>query len=444
MSEGTGGPERLVKPDRAGPRGLRGALGRGWAVVSVDSLRARYGTISNGMISYSRRVVARRRNGSSDLPGVVAPARLDRRTKNLTRRLQPGDIAIIDHADLDRVSAESLVRCGVAAVLNVAASITGRYPNLGPQLLVEGGIPLIDDVGPDVFDKVAEGRLVRLDGDTLYAGDAVVAKGTVQTSESVAAAMAVAKAGLARQIRAFMANTIDFIGRDFEELIDGISVPQVRTKLEGKHALVLARGYRHREDLQALRAYIREFKPVMVAVDGGADTLLDAGYRPNMIIGDMDSVSDRALTCGAEVVVHAYPDGAAPGLARVRALGLDPVLCAVKGTSEDVALLVADELGARLIVAVGMRFNLVEFLDKGRPGMASAILTRMRVGDKMVEPKGVSRLYHSRISTAWLVLLVLAAATTIVTAAVALPMGPTIFRFAELTPFWHWLTGLFR
>jgi len=397
-------------------------------------------------MAYPRRVSARRRNGSVDLPGLVAPARLDRRTKSLTRRLQPGDIAIIDHPDLDRVSAEFLLRCGAAAVVNVAASMTGRYPNLGPQLLIEGGVPLIDDVGPDVFDKVTEGHRVRLDGDTLYAGEVIVAKGTVQTAESIAAAMVKAKEGLASQIRAFMANTIDFIGRDFEELIDGISVPQVRTRLEGRHTLVVARGYRHREDLQALRAYIREFKPVMVAVDGGADTLIDAGYRPDMIIGDMDSVSDRALTCGAEIVVHAYPDGAAPGLERVRALGVDPVLCPAKGTSEDVALLLADELGARLIVAVGMRTTLVEFLDKGRPGMASAFLTRMRVGDKIVEPKGVSRLYHSRISNWWLVLLVLAAAVTIFVAMWFLPVGQIVVTLAgiRLTHFWHWLTGLFH
>ncbi|HUZ51638.1 MAG TPA: putative cytokinetic ring protein SteA [Streptosporangiaceae bacterium] len=393
---------------------------------------------------YSRRFAGKRGNGSADLPGLVAPARLDKRTKTLTRRLQPGDIAIIDHADLDRVSAESLLNCQVAAVVNVAASMTGRYPNLGPQLLVDAGIPLIDDVGPEIFEKVSEGHLVRLDGDTLYAGDAVVAKGTVQTSDSVTSAMIKAKAGLAAQIRAFMANTVDYIGRDFEELIDGIRVPELRTKLEGKHALVIARGYRHREDLHALRAYIREFKPVMVAVDGAADALLDAGYRPHLIVGDMDSVSDRALNCGAEIVVHAYPDGEAPGLERVQSLGLDSVLCPATGTSEDVALLLADDLGARLIVAVGMRYTLVEFLDKGRPGMASAVLTRMRVGDKIVEPKGVSRLYQSRISTSWLVLLVVAAAVTIVVALAYIPAGQIIFRFVELqlSAFWHWLTGL--
>jgi len=390
------------------------------------------------------RLASRHRNGQAELPGLIAPARLDRRTKSLTRRLLPGDVAIIDHADLDRVSAESLLRCQVAAVVNVAASITGRYPNLGPQLLIEAGVPLIDDVGPDVFDKVSDGHLVRLEGDTLYAGDVIAAKGTVQTAESVAVAMIKARVGLADQIRAFMANTVEYIERDFEELIDGVRVPELRTKLDGKHALVVARGYRHREDLQALRAYIREFKPVLVAVDGGADSLIEAGYRPHLIVGDMDSVSDRALTCGAEIVVHAYPDGQAPGLARVSELDLQPVLCPATGTSEDLALLLADELGARLIVAVGMRFTLVEFLDKGRPGMASAILTRMRVGDKIVEPKGVSRLYHSRISTSWLVLLVLAAAVTIVVALAALPAGPIIFRFAglQLSHFWYWLTGL--
>jgi uncharacterized membrane-anchored protein len=394
----------------------------------------------------ARRVASRRRAGASDLPGVVGRARLDRRTKNLTRRLRPGEIAIIDHVDLDRVSAESLLHCQVAAVVNAAECITGRYPNLGPALLIEAGVPVIDQVGPEVLNAVSEGQLVRLDGDTLYAGDQVIAKGTVLTKQAVADAMAAAREGLSAQIRAFMANTVEYIGRDFEELIDGIGVPKLRTRLDGRHALVVARGYRHREDLAALRGYIREFKPVLVAVDGGADALLEAGYRPNLIVGDMDSVSDRALTCGAEIVVHAYSDGRAPGQERVTTLGLDSVSVAATGTSEDVALLLADELGARLIVAVGMHFTLVEFLDKGRPGMASAILTRMRVGDKIVEPKGVSRLYQSRVSTPWLVLLVLAAAAALVVAAAAIPAGPIFLRLvgSQLYPFWHWLTGLFH
>ncbi|HEY1644690.1 MAG TPA: putative cytokinetic ring protein SteA [Streptosporangiaceae bacterium] len=372
-------------------------------------------------------------------------ARLDKRTKNLTRRLEPGEIAIIDHADLDRVSAETLITRQVAAVVNAAPSISGRYPNLGPQLLVEAGIPLVDDVGPEVFDEVREGQPVRLDGDTLYVGEAVAAKGNMQTAQSVATDMASAKDGLADQLKAFVANTMEYIDKDSELLIDGIKLPDLSTKLESRHALVVARGYRHREDLQALRPYIREFKPVLIGVDGGADALLDAGYRPDMIVGDMDSVSDRALLSGGEIVVHAYRNGFAPGLPRVQDLGLESVTCPATGTSEDVAVLLADEGGASLIVTVGMRFTLVEFLDKGRSGMASAVLTRIRVGDKIVDAKGVSRLYQSRISGRALILLALAAAVTILVAVLSLPVGPTYLKYlgVAIDQLRYWLTGLF-
>jgi uncharacterized membrane-anchored protein len=397
------------------------------------------------MKALSRRLAVRRRSGSAGLPGLAATARLDRRTKHMIRRLQPGDIAVIDHPDLDRVSAESLLNRQVAAVFNAAPSISGRYPNAGPQLLMEAGVPLVDDAGPEVFDRVTEGQRVRLDGDALYVDEAVVAKGTLQTAESVTAAMDRARDGLASQIRAFMANTVEYIGREADEIIDGLRVPELRTTLDGRHVLVVARGYRHREDLQTLRPYIREFKPALVAVDGGADTLLEAGYRPDLIVGDMDSVSDHALACGAELVVHAYPDGRAPGTARITELGLDAALLPGSGTSEDVALLLADELGARLIVAVGMRFSLAEFLDKGRPGMASAVLTRMRVGDKIVEPKGVSRLYQGRVSGRWLVLLVLSAVAAMLVAAAVLPPYRAAFSYlgVQFEALWRGLTGFF-
>jgi uncharacterized membrane-anchored protein len=396
------------------------------------------------MKAWSRKLPGIRRSRSHDLPGISATARIDRRTKDLTKRLQRGDIAIIDHADLDRVSAEALIRREVAAVVNAAPSISGRYPNLGPQLLVEAGIPLVDDVGPDVFDHVSDGQPVRLDGETVYLGGEIVAKGTVQDDESVAAAMQDAKAGLADQLKAFAANTIEYISRDSELLIHGIAVPELVTSVEGRHVLVVARGYRHRDDLKALRAYIREFKPVMMAVDGGANALLDAGYKPNLIVGDMDSVSDKALNCGAEIVVHAYPNGVAPGLARVQDLGLTSVICPATGTSEDLAVLLADEMGATLIVAVGMRFSMAEFLDKGRSGMASAVLTRMKVGDKIVDAKGVSRLYRSRIS-GWALFTLVLAAFVAVLAAASVSESTKVFAdflLAEWDAFRFWLTGL--
>jgi uncharacterized membrane-anchored protein len=350
-----------------------------------------------------------RRTRPDGQSGVSGVARLDRRTKRLVTRLNPGDIAIIDHVDLDRVAAESLVAAKVAAVVNAQPSISGRYPNLGPDLLVGSGIPLLDNVGNEVFAAVKEGMRVRVDGDTIYIGDQPVAQGTAQDSESVTAQMTEAKSGLSAQLEAFAANTMEYMRRERALLLDGVGVPEVRTKFEGRHVLVVVRGYDYKADLAALRHYIREYKPVLVGVDGGADALQEAGYKPHVIVGDMDSVSDEVLTSGAEVVVHAYPDGRAPGLARVQDLGITAVTFPAMGTSEDIAMLLADEKGASLIVAVGTHATLVEFLDKGRGGMASTFLTRLRLGGKLVDAKGVSRLYRSRISSAALLLLVLAA-----------------------------------
>jgi uncharacterized membrane-anchored protein len=385
------------------------------------------------------------RTRTDDLPGVTGTARLDRRTKNLTKRLSPGDIAIIDHRDLDRMSAEALIKRQVGAVVNVAASISGRYPNHGPQLLIEAGIPLLDEAGPDLFERVTEGTKVRLHGEDLYAGAEIFAKGRRLTVESVQEAMAEARAGAAAQLQAFVANTLEYMTKEGGLLVDGLAVPQLRTHIEGRHVLVVVRGHHHREDLATLRSYIREFNPLMVAVDGGADTLLDAGYRPSLIVGDMDSVSDRGLQCGAELVVHAYPDGEAPGLARVEALGLAAVVCPAPGTSEDVALLLADQKGASLIVAVGTHNTLDEFLDRGRAGFSSTFLTRLRVGGKLVDAKGVSRLYRPRVSTWALMALVLAAAVIVLIVVAISPAGEVLRRY--LSTQWdvvrYWISGLF-
>jgi uncharacterized membrane-anchored protein len=286
--------------------------------------------------------------------------------------------------------------------------------------------------------------MVRLHGETLYADDDVIAKGRLQTAESVAAAMAEAKAGMATQLQAFVANTLEYMTHEGELLIDGIGAPELRTRIENRHVLVVVRGYHHREDLATLRSYIREFKPLMIGVDGGADALLEAGYRPQLIVGDMDSVSDRGLCCGAELVVHAYPDGRAPGLARVKRLGLTAVLFPGPGTSEDIALLMADEKGASLIVAVGTHNTLEQFLDKGRSGYSSTFLTRLRVGGKLVDAKGVSRLYRPRVSAWALMVLVLAAGATILVAVAVTPAGQVLLSYlsAQWDAAKYWLTGL--
>ncbi|MCZ2828777.1 putative cytokinetic ring protein SteA [Modestobacter sp. VKM Ac-2986] len=376
---------------------------------------------------------------------MSGPARLDRRTKNLTKRLRPGDIAVIDHLDVDRVAADALVSCQVAAVVNAAPSTSGRYPNLGPGVLVDAGIPLIDGVGKEVFTRVKEGARLRVEGDRVFAGDTLVAQGVEQTPDSVAEAMVDARAGLSAQLEAFAANTMEYMKRERALLLDGVGVPDVTTRIEGRHVLIVVRGYDYREDLQALRPYIRDYRPVLIGVDGGADALKEAGYQPDMIIGDMDSVSDAVLRCGAEVVVHAYPDGQAPGLKRVTDLGVPAITFPAAATSEDIAMLLADEKGASLIVAVGTHATLVEFLDKGRGGMASTFLTRLRLGGKLVDAKGVSRLYRSRISTLALVFLVVAALASIAAALAVSTAGRVYFDLLidQWDSFVFWLENLF-
>lgn len=383
---------------------------------------------------------------------VSGPVRVDARTKTLTKRLQPGDIAVIDHDDLDQVSANALVSCAPAAVVNAAPSTTGAYPNRGPEILLEAGIPVLDLAGPAVMD-LAEGTQVRLEGDALHLeepgeGDAdePVARGVRLTLALVQAQLEDARANISTQIEAFATNTMQYVKAERELLLDGIGLPDLETDLDGRYVLVVVRGYHYKEDLQTLRPFIREARPVLIGVDGGADALLEQGLQPDLIVGDMDSVSDAALACGAELVVHAYRDGQAPGMERVRDLGLTAIELPAPGTSEDVAMLLADGLGAELIVAVGTHATLVEFLDKGRQGMASTFLTRLRVGSKLVDAKGVSLLYRSRISTLSLVWLVLAGLLALVVALAATPGGRAFFGVLAVRwdDVWVWIEGLFR
>lgn len=366
------------------------------------------------------------RHRAVDLPGTTGPARIDRRTARLASRLKPGEIAVLDHVDLDRVSADALVAAGCAAVVNASPSISGRYPNLGPEVLLAAGVPLLDDVGNDVLGAVRDGEHLRLDGDTLYSGDRVVAVGEPQDAHSIGAAMDAARTGLVHQLEAFAANTREFLLQERDLLLDGVGFPEIRTRLDGRHALIVVRGYDYREDLQLLRRYLKDYRPVLIGVDGGADALAEAGYAPDLLVGDMDAVSDAVLRSGAEVVVHADADGIAPSLPRVQDLGVQAVVFSAAGTSEDVALLLADEGGASLIVTVGTHATLEEFLDKGRQGMASSFLTRLRVGGKLVDALGASQLYRRRMSAWPLLALVLAAVLVMVVAASLTPTGPAL------------------
>jgi len=391
--------------------------------------------------------IAALRSGRRDeqLAGISGVVRLDRRVNRLRHRLHPGDIAVIDVADLDRSTADALVGARVSAVVNAQPSISGRYPNLGPEVLVGSGIALLDDVGSDIFAEVKEGSRLRLDGDTLFAGERPVARGVRQDADSVRDAMQRAKAGLSTQLELFAASTQQHMLREKELLLDGIGVPQLRTRFAGRHVLLVAKEYDHRADLKALKQYVREFRPVLVGVDGGADVLRDAGYRPDVVVGELDRVSDAALRDADEVVAHADSYGRVAGLARVQDLRIEPEIFATSGTSEDAAMLLAEAGGARLVVTVGMRATLEEFLDSGRGSMASTVLTRLKLGGRLVDAKAAAQLFQTRISALTVLLLALAALIAVVVVIVA---GSSTDSYQHLlTHGWHdlasWLRGLF-
>lgn len=347
---------------------------------------------------------------------VTGTTRTDRRTKDLVKRLQTGEVAVIDHKDLDRVAAETLAESGIVAVINASQSSSGRYPNEGPVIVLEAGIALVDGAGVDVMDRFADGTVVTIHGGDILVDDEVVATGIRQSLESIEEIHERSRATLGAEFIRFVENTVEYFDHNRDLVSDDLVVPDVGIKFEDRHVLMVVRGHDYREDLQLLRnsGYVAEQRPILIGVDGGADALFEMGMRPDIIVGDFDSVSESTLRAGAKLVVHAFPDGRAPGAERLDDLGLDYVTFKASGTSEDIAMLMAFKRGAALIVAVGTHSSMVDFLDKGRSGMASTILTRMKVGPILVDAKGVSRLYHSAVRKRDLLLLVAGAMVAII------------------------------
>ncbi len=379
---------------------------------------------------------------------VAGPVRPGRRTKLLVRHLVRGDVALIDHLDIDRVSAEELIAAGAVAVLNCSPSSGGSYPNLGPQLLVEAGIVLVDLPDDSLFQTLSDGdpvvvRVLPASADPverparaarparaeiLRKGE-LLAQGEVLDLERVSMETELRRREIGDALERFANNTIEHMREERELLAGRIPLPRFATDFRDRSTLVVVRGVGHQRDLRALRPFIRDMRPVIVAVDGATDALLEVGLTPSMIVGDMDSAGEAALRCGAELVVHSYPDGRAPGRHRLEELGLPFKLVPAPGTSQDVAMLIAAEKGARLIVSVGSQFNLVEFLDRNREGMSSTFLTRLRIGEILVDAKGVSRLYRPRPGLT--PLLVVIAAGLIAMIAVVW-MTPALRDVAEL------------
>ncbi len=367
---------------------------------------------------------------------ITGVLRKDRRTKNLVRRLRKGEIALLAHTDLDPVAAEALVQRGVAAVVNTQPTLTGRFPTTGALVLLRCGIPIVETREPEAFDRFREGRFAILDLERGFLSQDGAAVSIIPLTEAeVQKRLQESERRLLEALEAFAENTLTYLRQEGKHLLSSpLPLPPLKVPIAGRHALIVVRGHHYREDLMAIRNYIRDRRPVLIGVDGGADALLELGYKPDIIVGDMDSVSEDALKCGAELVVHAYSDGRAPGLERVQKLGLTAYVFPVGGTSEDAAMLLAYEAGAELLVAVGTHASVVEFLEKGRQGMASTFLTRLRVGHKLVDAKGVSALYTTGVR--WWHIFALFLFGVLVGSGL-IHLSPTLQTY--LRPLWLWV-----
>ncbi len=337
------------------------------------------------------------------------PVKLDKKTKNLSKRIKAGDIALIDHVDIDEMAGYSLARINVKAVLNINSSISGKYPNLGPEILIDHGIYILDEVDKEIWQMVSEGDELEIRGDRVFKMGKIIASGRVLSRDKIKEKIEKASLNLDYEIENFVQNTLEIAQKEKDLITGEVKVPEVNTVIRGRHCLVVVRGHCYREDLKTILSYVKEVKPVIIAVDGGADAVREFGLNPDIIIGDMDSVSDEALMKGAEIIVHAYSNGEAPGLDRIEKLGLNAKVFPSLGTSEDIAMLLAYEKGSELIVAVGTHSNVIDFFEKGRKGMASTVLVRLRVGNRLIDARGVSQLYRGNVKTS-LMLSLLAAA----------------------------------
>jgi len=355
---------------------------------------------------------------------IKAPIKIDKKTKDLVKRIANGEIAIINHEDIDEVAANSLINKNIMAVINCQKSISGRYPNLGPSLLTKFKIPIYDVIeGETLFDILKDEDMVEIEDNKLIFDGNYIAKLLLLSPQKINSLLNAAEKNLESELEKFIDNTLTYAHKEKDFILGKLKVPQIRTSILNKQVLIVVRGQNYKEDLSAVLSYIKEVKPVLIGVDGGGDVLLEFGFIPDIIIGDMDSVTDRCLMICKEIVVHAYPNGEAPGLMRINKLNLKATLFPAPGTSEDIAMLMAYEKGADLIVAVGTHTNMIDFLEKGRKGMASTFLVRLKVGTKLVDAKGVSKLYHNSIKPEYIWALIVASLIPIIiTMAISQPV----------------------
>ncbi len=370
------------------------------------------------------------RKASLAPPGVTGIARVGRSTSTLLPRLRPGDIAVVDHVDLDRDGATALVEAGVRAVVNAASMISGRYANLGPEVLAEAGVMLVDRIGTEGVDRIRDNWPIRVTDGVIYAvlPDGQIdelATGRSLDLEQVHSEMDQVRRGLAEQLETLTQTTSDFLRREHELLLNGRGLPALKTRIAGRPVVVV--GAADHADLQAIGSFVREQAPVVIAVGPAADDLLGLSWAPDVVIvtaGDPGSVpSADALRVAADVVLVAPRGSSLVEQATIEAVVGLPSLVDTSATGEDVGLLLADRYAAALVVGVGLQARLDRFLDGRQAELASSFATRLKVGDRLVDAGAVRALYTGRPGALQLFPVLLAGLVALLAAIAVTPVG---------------------
>ena len=377
--------------------------------------------------------LARRSGHDATLPGLAGTAKVDRRTRSLLPRLGRGDIAVIDHLDLDRATAQKLVDAEVSAVVNRVRFVSGRYPNLGPSVLAEAGILLVDDLSPDDWATIRDGHRIRIDDEGgLFDGEREIGRGRVLDRDTLEGDLERARGGMAAQLESFTHNSTEFLRRESDLLLHGKGSPRLASRVEGRPAVVVVAGPDLAEELRGLRPWLREQHPVLIAVDTAADTLLAAGRQPDVVVlssphqGE-ERVSAKVLRGARDVVVVVdRGDGKTP-LDALERLNVRPMRFETGALPEDAALMLASVSLASLVVGAGVHASLDDFLDRQRTGLASTYLTRLRLGPQLVDARAVPVLYSGRVRTWQLWLALLAGLVAVVAAIGVTPVGQQWF-----------------
>lgn len=357
---------------------------------------------------------------TQELPGLHGALRDCTPGGNGMKKFRAGDIAVINAANISRQEAQALIDVQPAAVVNVAEFSTGTIPNYGPHMLLDAQVELLENVGEEFVAGFRDGKKARITTDgEVFVGDTLLGQGIKVERAKAEKDFAGARRNLVDHMEAYFGNSIEFIHSEGPLLIDGLGIPEAGAEMRERKVLVVSPSEDHRGKIKGLRNFIREYDPVLVGVDSAADSLVELGYTPDLIVGNPQDIATETLRSGARVILPADPDGTAEGLERIQDLGIGAMTFpAATDSATDLALLLADYHEAEMIVQVGDSLDLDDIFAAEARATPAAMLTRLKAGSRLVDSSAIINLYTvksgSSLTWLWAVLGILVALAAVV------------------------------